>query len=152
MISKGDNLVIHNEAFVTDILNNWLEFTKPEDDNEKCINLNSWDYTFRRYNEKITKLTEAYNIPNEITIVYLKNLFNWFLEKASISLSDLFNNRIDLSCTKRLFELFSSEELKRFENSFYNALDRISVRISKNNLIGKDIYLPGFEGSAGKNQ
>ena len=123
--------------FILEVLNNWTEFTKPENSEDKVIKLNSWDYTFQRYNEKITTLAETYNVPSEITIVYLKNLFGWYLEKASITLSDLFNNNIDLSCIKNLFELFSSEKVSGFENSFYDTLNYISAKMIKNNLIGK---------------
>lgn len=123
--------------FILDVLNCWTEFTKPENEDETVINLNSWDYTFRRYNEKISKLAETYNVPSEITIVYLKNLFGWYLEKASITLADLFNNNIDLSCIKKLFELFGSERVSEFENLFYDTLNYISAKMIKNNLIGK---------------
>ncbi len=123
--------------FILDVLKCWTEFTKPENEDETVINLNSWDYTFRRYNEKISKLAETYSVPSEITIVYLKNLFGWYLEKASITLADLFNNNIDLSCIKKLFELFGSERVSEFENSFYDTLNYISAKMIKNNLIGK---------------
>ena len=86
------------EDFITKILNDWLEFTNFEGKNENAVNLNSWNYTLMRYNEKIKNLAELYNVPSEITIIYLKNLFGWFLEKASISLKELLNESVDLSC------------------------------------------------------
>lgn len=122
------------ENFLTNILNDWSEFTKSD---SKPINLNSWDYTFNRYSEKIIKLTEIYNVPSEITTIYLKNLFNWFLAKASISLSSLLNNDIDLSCIKRLFKSFNDEQMLEFEKSFYDTLNYISAKISNKNLIGE---------------
>ena len=126
-----------DESLIIEILENWTQFTKPEDEKENVIKLNSWDYTFNRYNEKITELADAYNIPGEITIVYLKNLFRWYLEKASITLNDLFNDNVDLSCIKNLFELFDSQKVQELESSFYDTLNYISAKMIKNNLIGK---------------
>lgn len=125
-----------DEEYVLEVLEQWSEFTQHDDSGDSVINLNSWNYTFQRYNEKITKLTETYNVPSEITLVYLKNLFGWYLEKASISLSNLFNNSVDLRCVQKLFELFQSEKLQQFETSFYNTLNYISAKMIKNNLIG----------------
>ena len=110
-----------DESYILEILDSWTEFTKPENEDD-VINLNSWSYTFEKYNEKIYKLAEMYNVPSEITVVYLKNLFGWYLEKASITLKDLFNNTTDLSHIKRLFELFKDEKIHEFESSFYDTL------------------------------
>lgn len=123
------------ENLISDILKDWTEFTKPED--ESCIKLNSWDYTFRRYNEKIAKLVEQYNVPSEITVIYLKNLFKWYLEKAYVSLSDLLNKSLDISCIRSLYGHFNGEQIKEFENAFYDALSYISVKLSGDRLIGE---------------
>lgn len=120
---------------ISDILETWAKFTNLDEEKNSWI-VNSWDYTFHRYNEKIIKLSKSYNIPDTILIIYLKNLFIWYLKQTKISLFDCFEDNIDLSLIKKLYLGFCSNDVIHIEKDFYNNLNYISSKMMKKKLIG----------------
>lgn len=126
---------MNNNLNISDILELWSEFTNLSEEKNSWV-VNSWDYTFHRYNEKIIKLSKSYNIPDTILVIYLKNLFIWYLKEAKISLFDCFENNIDLSLVKKLYNSFNQDNVKQIEEDFYNNLNYISSKLMKKQLIG----------------
>ena len=80
---------MNNNFNISEILELWATFTNLDEEKNSWV-INSWDYTFHRYNEKIIDLSKTYNIPDTILIIYLKNLFIWYLKQTQISLFDCF--------------------------------------------------------------
>jgi len=126
---------MNNNLNVSDILELWSEFTNLSEEKNSWV-VNSWDYTFHRYNEKIIELSKSYNIPDTILIIYLKNLFIWYLKEANISLFNCFENNIDLSLVKKLYDSFNQDNVKQIEEDFYNNLNYISSKLMNKKLIG----------------
>lgn len=124
------------DSFISSVMTEWDHFTSH--DYTDTIDLRSWEYTFDRYNDKIEKLSKVYRVPSKLTAVYLKNLFNWYIKKATTTLSDVLNQQINMTHISKLFELFNSESAINLENSFYDALSAISARIITEKRIGKE--------------
>lgn len=122
-------------SITSEIIHTWAEFTKLHEERDSW-NLGSWDYTFHRYNEKILELTETYDIPENVLIIYLKNLFFWHLKEFKISLFDMFENNIDLSLIKKLYTFFNEPEVIDNYNAFCDNLNYISSQLMKKDLIG----------------
>jgi len=51
---------MNNNLNVSDILELWSEFTNLSEEKNSWV-VNSWDYTFHRYNEKIIKKERNYD-------------------------------------------------------------------------------------------
>lgn len=126
---------MNNNFNISEILELWATFTNLDEEKNSWV-INSWDYTFHRYNEKIIDLSKTYNIPDTILIIYLKNLFIWYLKQTKISLFDCFENNIDLSLVKKLYNCFYQDNIKQVEEDFYNNLNYISAKFMNKKLIG----------------
>lgn len=126
------------ENLLNNIIEAWSELTK--DAENQTVIVGSWQDTLQRYNKKIEQLSSEYHLPIEITCIYIKNLFNWYAQKSSVSLYSLLRNEATLSTERQLFELFNDARFEEVEFRFYDQLSYVAAELIPAELIGNLDY------------
>lgn len=120
-----------------EILDKWANYSK-YDRNQKCFNLNSYEYKFHSANKQIEKILSDYDESGVLAILIAKKIFTEFTKEVRIKFSDFLENPNDLKDDIEMYNLFHSDVVKEAEDYYLNIIENLSLKIIGKNLIGKE--------------
>lgn len=126
-----------NELFFQKAWDEWVDFVN-FDEEQKSFNLGSWNYTFHKYTKMLKTFIEEYNCPANFALIYMKNLFTWYLNNAKMSLYNVVTEVPELKNVRHMYKTLTDDLITNAETEVFNFFSQIiNLLFKDDNLIGQ---------------
>lgn len=119
-----------------EILERWAQYTK-FDPEQTRFNLLSSEYTLNRCNKRIHELLNNYDPTGTLAVVYAKNTCRELLQETKLTLFEAMTELEKYQETKKIWDMFSSQDVKDIERAYLNAVDRLVQQVTGAKMLGQ---------------
>ena len=126
-----------NELFFQKAWDEWVAFVD-FDEEQTSFNVGSWNYTFHKYTKMLKTFIEEYNCPANFALIYMKNLFIWYLNNAKISLYDVITEVPELAKVRNMHKMLTNDVIDNAEKEVFDFFyEIINLLFKDDKLIGE---------------
>lgn len=119
-----------------EILDKWAKYTN-YDPNQSTFNLANYSYELHKVNERIKSIIQLYDRTGALAVIQAKIMFKFILKKTSFNMLRYMQNPGALDEDKEMWDMFHSSEVIAAENTYIEAINKLSDEVIGKTLIGE---------------
>ena len=119
-----------------EILDKWAKYTD-YDPEQKSFNLLNYTYELHDINKRIERIIKIYDKTGGLAVIQAKIMFKRILKKASYNAFEYMKNPNMVNEDKEIWDIFHCKEVISIENSYIDAINKLSEEIIGKYLIGE---------------
>lgn len=119
-----------------DILDKWAKYTN-YNPNQTEFNLANYSYKLHEVNKRIEHIIKIYDETGALAIIQAKIMFKRILKDSSYNALEYMKNPNIVEKEKEVWDMFHCKEVLEIEDSYVNAINKLSDKVIGKILIGK---------------